>query len=276
MHIHYETSGDWTKPALLLIHGLGWTKKIWEQVCAQLQENYYIIAIDLPGHGESEEEADDYTFQLIAERIHNQISTLQVDQLYVAGSSIGAAVALAYGSKYSTKGVLLIDGGFTALSRIEDLCIDDMKYEAPPAPVLKTMDAYLLYMRQDDPELWNEHIARAAADQVFFSKETGAYQLKASPVVQQKYLEAFYYFDPIEMLGLMEESKKVMIMVALHDQQQKKDVKDDLDEFCQVHSHTNILYYEDTDHLIMLDKPERFIEDMNLLLLHNDKLDRKE
>jgi pimeloyl-ACP methyl ester carboxylesterase len=274
VHIQYETSGDQAKPALLLFHGLGWTKKIWGQVCDQLKKNFYIIMIDLPGHGESED-ADDYDFQMIADCIHNRISTLQVNSLYVAGSSLGAAAALAYGSKYSVNGVLLIDGGFTALRRIEQLCIDDMKYEAPPASVLKSMNAFLQYMRQDDPELWNEHIAGAAADQVFLNKETGHYQLKASPAVQQKYLEAFYYFDPIEMLRQMEKSKQVIIMVALNDQQRKKDVKDDLEQFCQEHPKTDILYYIDTDHLIMLDKPAQFIEDINLYLLQNDRLDRE-
>ncbi|QXE02186.1 alpha/beta fold hydrolase [Terribacillus sp. DMT04] len=273
MHIHYETAGNQAKPALLLIHGLGWTNKIWEQVCDQLKENFYIIMIDLPGHGESEE-ADNYDFQMIADCIHNRISTIHVNSLYVAGSSLGAAAALAYASKYSTKGVLLIDGGFAALSQIKDLCIDDMTFEAPSASVLKTMHAYLQYMRQDDPELWNEHIASAAADQVILNKETGAYQLKASPAVQQKYLEAFYYFDPIKTLRQMEKSKKVVIMVALHNQQQKQDVENDLKQFCQEHPKTDILYYEETDHLIMLDKPEQFIEDMTLLLLHNDGLDR--
>lgn len=265
MKIDYESIGDMTKPTLLLIHGLGWTKKIWIEVQEELKEDFRLIVIDLPGHGESEE-MNEYDFQVIADMIHREVAHISGESLYVAGSSLGAAVALAYGSKYSSEGIMLIDGGFTALNQIQDLLVEDMTYEPPPAHAFVTMDAYFQFMRSDNPDLWNDYIATAVADQLFLDPKERVYKLKASSTIQQKYLEALYYFDPLDTLGQLSDRKKITVMVALHEQQQKADVEENLAAFCNVHKNTDLLYYEDTDHLIMLDKPKRFIEDVKHII----------
>jgi pimeloyl-ACP methyl ester carboxylesterase len=269
MKIHYEITGDITKPTLLLIHGLGWTQKIWNEVQEALKEDLQLILIDLPGHGESEA-TNEYDLEVIADMIHREIALIPVSNLYVAGSSLGAAVALAYGRKYNANGVILIDGGFTALNRIEGLHAEDMIYNPLPAYAFESMDAYFRFMRSDNPDLWNDYIATAVADQLFLDPKEGVYKQKASSAIQQKYLESLYYFDPLDALGRLSDTKKITVMVALHEQQQKADVEEDLLAFYNVHGNTDILYYEDTDHLIMLDKPKRFIEDVKRII-HNGK-----
>ncbi|MEC0284101.1 alpha/beta fold hydrolase [Terribacillus saccharophilus] len=265
MKIHYELIGDMTKPTLLLIHGLGWTKRIWNEVQEALKEHYRLVMIDLPGHGESEE-TNKCDFEVIADMIHREIALTPVSNLYVAGSSLGAAVALVYGNKYNADGVILIDGGFTALNRIEGLCAEDMTYEAPPAHAFETMDAYCRFMRSDNPDLWNDYIATAVVDQLFYNPKEGVYKQKASSAIQQDYLEALYYFDPLDALGQLPDSKKITIMVALNEQQQKTDVEEDLLALSNAHRNTDVLFYEGTDHLIMLDKPKRFIEDVRRII----------
>lgn len=266
MKIHYEITGDRTKPTLLLIHGLGWTKKIWNEVQEALKEDFQLIMMDLPGHGESEETGE-YDLSIIADMIHREFAHISGENLYVTGSSLGAAIALAYGSKYSVQGIILVDGGFTAWNRIEGLRAEDITYEAPPAYAFETMDYYFQFMREDNPSLWNDYIATAVADQLYLDTKDKVYKLKASPAVQQKYLKALFNFDPVNVLEQLSELKKITILVALHEQQQKADVEEDLSAFCRAHSNTDVLYYESTDHLIMLDKPDRFIDDVKRIIL---------
>ena len=48
-------------PALLLVHGLGGTRKTWRHLINDLAHTHTVIAPDLPGHGDSDPPAGDYS-----------------------------------------------------------------------------------------------------------------------------------------------------------------------------------------------------------------------
>src|SRR6478672_7465548 len=57
--IAYTVAG--TGPAVLLIHGLGGTRQTWRHLIAPLARTHTVIAPDLPGHGQSDPPAGDYS-----------------------------------------------------------------------------------------------------------------------------------------------------------------------------------------------------------------------
>ena len=50
----YAEFGDVTRPALLLLHGWGESKETWRYLAGELAREYHVLAVDLPGFGESD------------------------------------------------------------------------------------------------------------------------------------------------------------------------------------------------------------------------------
>lgn len=92
--IAYERAGE-GKP-LLLIHGLGATRAIWQPQMELLVAERDVIAIDLPGFGDSEPLAEDQPAgaAALANRVASFCGELGIERPHVAGNSLGGWVAL--------------------------------------------------------------------------------------------------------------------------------------------------------------------------------------
>ena len=80
----------------MLLHGFLESKAIWEDFTKPLQNNFTVIAIDLPGHGESEILAEMHSMQLIAETVKAVLDAEKIEKAVVAGHSLGGYVALQF------------------------------------------------------------------------------------------------------------------------------------------------------------------------------------
>lgn len=76
---------------IVFIHGLGMTKEYWKYQIA-LSTKYRIIAVDLRGHGETEEETD-ISMENFAKDIIELIELLHIKETYICGHSLGGLVA---------------------------------------------------------------------------------------------------------------------------------------------------------------------------------------
>ncbi|ALC87558.1 alpha/beta hydrolase [Bacillus sp. FJAT-22090] len=88
---------------LFLIHGFCGSSAYWCRVVPLLANQYRVIAIDLPGHGESEvqdnvNQIDDY-----ADFIHQFLDSLELDKVTMLGHSLGGYLTLAFAEKYSER-----------------------------------------------------------------------------------------------------------------------------------------------------------------------------
>jgi pimeloyl-ACP methyl ester carboxylesterase len=81
---------------MVLIHGLGGEKCVWDPVLEPLAERYDVIAVDLPGFGHSRPlpEGTAPTARALAEAIWRLLEELGTGPVHVAGNSLGAWVAL--------------------------------------------------------------------------------------------------------------------------------------------------------------------------------------
>ena len=94
MAIAYHRAG--TGEPLVLIHGLGGSRRIWEPVLDRLAAERDVIAIDLPGFGRSPELPADVTPSpaAFATAVAGLCAELRIERPHVAGNSLGAWVAL--------------------------------------------------------------------------------------------------------------------------------------------------------------------------------------
>lgn len=92
--LSYERRGK--GEPLLLIHGAGSYRRVWEPIMDALARERDVIAVDLPGHGESPpmKEGDPPTPQNFARLLIAFLEDLGVGYAHVAGNSSGGWTAL--------------------------------------------------------------------------------------------------------------------------------------------------------------------------------------
>jgi pimeloyl-ACP methyl ester carboxylesterase len=91
-------SGPSREP-LLLLHGLGGSRSIWEPVIELLAAEREVFALDLPGFGTAEPLPPDVepTAANLAAALHERCAARGIERPHVAGNSLGAWVALEMG-----------------------------------------------------------------------------------------------------------------------------------------------------------------------------------
>jgi pimeloyl-ACP methyl ester carboxylesterase len=99
-------------PAILLIHGNSSCKEIFrEQFAAPDLSEFRLVALDLPGHGQSDDAAEptrSYTFGGYAQMVAEMADSLKLDRPVIFGWSLGGHIALEMiGSGFAAKGVMI-------------------------------------------------------------------------------------------------------------------------------------------------------------------------
>ncbi len=102
-----------TGPKLLLIHGLGGSWRSWSTILDALSVNRTVIAVDLPGHGETPAEHDSGTFDGLVGSVQRYIMDHELTGIDVIGSSMGARIVLELARRGVVGNVVALDpGGF--------------------------------------------------------------------------------------------------------------------------------------------------------------------
>ncbi len=89
------------KPVILFIHGFMGSGQDWAHIIKDLNGKYSVLTIDLPGHGKSILDKEEYfSFHYVNMSINNILDFLHIDQIVVCGYSMGGRVALNYATRY--------------------------------------------------------------------------------------------------------------------------------------------------------------------------------
>src|SRR3984957_5635240 len=86
--LHYVTAGTDGTP-VLLVHGFPETWWAFRKLIPLLASEHRIIAVDLPGFGDSGHERDDYTSSFAAESLRRVIEHLDLGPVHLTGQDIG-------------------------------------------------------------------------------------------------------------------------------------------------------------------------------------------
>jgi pimeloyl-ACP methyl ester carboxylesterase len=83
-------------PPLVLLHGLGMSREVWRPVVPLLAREREVIAIDMPGFGQSP--PGPRTVAGLADAVAAFVASLGIERPHVAGNSLGGGVALTLGA----------------------------------------------------------------------------------------------------------------------------------------------------------------------------------
>jgi len=89
---------------LVLIHGIGGDKDHWVYTAPFLRRRYRVIALDVPGFGESSRPVDaSYRIEEQVERVRAFLDELGIDRAHFGGNSMGGMIASFYAIRYPQK-----------------------------------------------------------------------------------------------------------------------------------------------------------------------------
>jgi pimeloyl-ACP methyl ester carboxylesterase len=108
--LYIEREGE--GPVMLFIHGSGCSCRMWERQKEYLYPSMEVVLVDLPGHGSSSGDGCD-SVKEYADAIYGSMERLYPQGYYVAGHSLGGAIAMSLALHYPSviEGVVLIGTG---------------------------------------------------------------------------------------------------------------------------------------------------------------------
>lgn len=93
MQLSTLTFGDDNNPALIMIHGLFGSGKLWRLFANKLAEHYWVHTPDLRNHGTSPH-TDSMTYPEMSADIQEYMDQQGIDRAYILGHSMGGKVAM--------------------------------------------------------------------------------------------------------------------------------------------------------------------------------------
>ncbi|MFV2032292.1 MAG: alpha/beta fold hydrolase [Gammaproteobacteria bacterium] len=88
----YRLDGPGNAPVVVLIHGLGLNRHIWDEYQAVLSSRYRVLTYDLYGHGGSTPPPEIPSLRLFSEQLRALLDALEIDRCAIVGFSLGGMI----------------------------------------------------------------------------------------------------------------------------------------------------------------------------------------
>ena len=88
----YELSGPADAPVIVLVHGLGLNRHVWEKFSSRFSHRYRVLNYDLYGHGESAPPSATPSLTTFSEQLLGLLDELSIDRCSIVGFSLGGMI----------------------------------------------------------------------------------------------------------------------------------------------------------------------------------------
>ncbi|OED35251.1 3-oxoadipate enol-lactonase [Chromatiales bacterium (ex Bugula neritina AB1)] len=97
---HYDLHSLNGSPVLVLIHGLGLNRHMWQWQISELKQHYTVLVYDLIGSGDSAPPAVTPSLTLFSNQLNALLDELKIEQAAVFGFSLGGMISRRYAMDY--------------------------------------------------------------------------------------------------------------------------------------------------------------------------------
>ena len=98
--IFYYTVGNLENPPMIFLHGILAFTEAYSDFIESLSQKYYIVGVDLRGHGRSSIDSSSFTLEDISNDVLIVADRLSIDNFYIVGHSAGGFLALQLSKNY--------------------------------------------------------------------------------------------------------------------------------------------------------------------------------
>lgn len=105
-------------PTVVLLAGFPQSWYAWRRVMPLLAANYHVVAIDLPGQGDSDKPVGGYDTFTTGARLHALLTAMGLSSYALVGHDIGAWVAYPYAARYEreVRKLVLLDANIPGVT----------------------------------------------------------------------------------------------------------------------------------------------------------------
>ncbi|WP_017732101.1 alpha/beta fold hydrolase [Nafulsella turpanensis] len=98
VELAYTEGGEENKETILFLHGLGGSREHWQQNLPELAEQFNVLAVDLPGYGDSSIPAvpQDSLLYFFSDVLSSFLDSLSISKAHVVGHSMGGQLAMLF------------------------------------------------------------------------------------------------------------------------------------------------------------------------------------
>lgn len=252
--LNFERKGN-GKETLVLLHGFMENLSIWNDMEPHLSENFSLLKIDLPGHGQSEIIAEVQTMEMMAEEVKKVLDHENLTKIHLLGHSMGGYVSLAFAEKhpeYLKSLTLFFSTYFPDNAEKKEQRIKSYR-------IIK--DAFAQYVRAGIPNLFNPNERDILEGKIEIALETALSTNHLGALASVKGM-----VERTDKKHILENlDAKILVLAGKHDNAVKTDVT-----IKGLPDRTNIKsYILDCGHNGHWEKPSVCAAIINTELLHN-------
>lgn len=227
---------------VVLLHGFLGSHKIWESTIQSLSKSFRVIAIDLPGHGDTDCFGYVHTMELLAKSVKAVMDSLRLKKYVIIGHSMGGYAGLAFADMYpdNLKGLCLYHSSAYADS-------DEKKRDRTRS--IKVVKAnHKIFTTEVIKNLFATKNYKYLKDEIAFAQKIAAKTSKQSIIAALEGMKDRPHRDMI--LGLAHFP--VMMVIGEHDNVLSSN---QLLEQADLIQNKHILYLEHDGHMGFLESP---------------------
>jgi len=118
VRMHYVCGGNPEGEVLLLLAGFPQSWYAWRGVMKALEKEFWLVAPDLPGQGDSDRPETGYDTQTLAKKTHDLMQSLGHNRYFLVAHDVGAWVAYPYAVLFNdeVKRLALLDAGIPGIT----------------------------------------------------------------------------------------------------------------------------------------------------------------
>lgn len=206
--IHFTDTGKGT--AVVLLHGFLENSTMWNSTVAEFSKRYRVIAIDLLGHGLTENLGYVHTMEQMAEAVQEVLNHQKIRKSFLIGHSMGGYVALAFAEFFpdNVKGLCLLN----STSRADAPERQKMR-ERAIAVVKENHSSFIrssipMLFRSKNRKLYREEINEVKREALKMSKQGIIAALEGMKIRSDR--EVLLHFGPYPKLMILGEKDPVL------------------------------------------------------------------
>lgn len=261
LNISYLDWGDSSSPAIVLLHGFTSHAHCWDFLADSLCSSYRVIALDLPGHGDSDWNRSGYSVEVFRKVLASFCDQIGLKTFRLLGMSLGGMIGMDFASRYSARvdKLIIVDAGpkvpnggrkdqivqfFGGRSRFTSPD-DALAYRrSQEARCVEYMERYLTY-----------HAIKQIAD--------GSWTWKFDSLFRNPLLLMLKTRSPNLWSCLQDIKCPTLILNGDASQVLKRDVAEKMTEFIP---DSKLVTFKDTAHRIHIERPQEFENEVKTFL----------
>ncbi len=253
LDFHYV---DWGQngPPLLLMHGGSRGCRSWDAVARLLCRDYWVIALDAKGHGDSAKPRRGYAYMQRMADLQGFLDVMGFDHILAIGHSAGANTMGLHGATYPgrLRAMVIVEAVLDAVKTLPPVYYERIHRRRREWESRAALDTYLRQHRET--KRWRGDVIDSVVAHEVFEKTDGSVEMKCSPDV---YNLEDHEHDTYNLIAM---APQITVPTQLIYASESFIPREEIDAFGRGLLHGQVQYVAGAGHNIYMEQPDLVAE----------------